>query len=189
MEPTLLLVPVENGDTVDPADIATYLREKGFAGDLRVAFLAAGEYNENYLVETESERLVFRINHGSQLSLDRQIEYEFSVLSCISGSGVTPSPVFVDAGAPFGQGALVMQHLPGGPFDYTKDAAKAAMIFARVHAVPENLRVDQPDEVIVRSPPQQSPTKSNSNPCVVYSLAMTSMAYELRTSFRGLRYQ
>ena len=62
-----------------------------------VRFLAAGEYNENYLVRNgDGLAYVFRINHGSQLGLDRQIEYEFNVLRAVAPSGVTPAPLFVD---------------------------------------------------------------------------------------------
>lgn len=140
------MVPVNNRGTADPADIAAYLGRQNIVKNPHVSFLAVGEYNENYLVEAETGSLVFRINHGSQLSLDRQIEYEFAVLSCIAGSGVTPSPIFVDADAPFGNGVLVMQYVPGGPFDYAKDSEKAAEIFARVHSIePCDGLITQPD--------------------------------------------
>ena len=36
----------------------------------RVEFLAAGEYNENFMVVSGSGTYVFRINHGSQLNLE-----------------------------------------------------------------------------------------------------------------------
>ncbi|MGE4292163.1 MAG: aminoglycoside phosphotransferase family protein [Desulfovibrio sp.] len=103
-------------------------------------FLAQGEYNENWLFSAPKGRRVLRINHGSQLGLTGQIEYEFRVLKLLENSGVTPRPL--DVATDFcglDQGALLMEYLPGKTLDYERDAAKAARIFARIHsvAVPE----------------------------------------------------
>ena len=114
-----------------------------------VSFLAAGEYNQNFLVTRGRERYVFRINRGSQLGLERQISYEARVLRALEGSGVTPRVYGVDeepSGLP--GGVLLMEFLPGGPLDYRRDGALAAAIFARVHTRPvvDGL-VAQPDPV------------------------------------------
>jgi thiamine kinase-like enzyme len=118
--------------------VADYLTGQGhFTGPVDVRFLAAGEYNENYLARSgDGSVYVFRINHGSQLGLDRQIEYEFNVLQAVAPSGVTPEPHFVDP-EPIGLpgGALLMDYLPGAPLDYRRDLDKAAAIFARIHAL------------------------------------------------------
>jgi aminoglycoside phosphotransferase (APT) family kinase protein len=100
-------------------------------------FLAAGEYNENYVVECDNGPLVLRINHGSQLGLEDQISYEYRVLKAVAPSGVTPRPVFLDPD-PIGldNGLMLMEYLPGGPLDYHKDLEKAARIFAHIHALP-----------------------------------------------------
>ncbi len=106
-------------------------------GDFDVAFLAAGEYNENYLVESADGRTVFRINHGSQLDLENQIAYEFAVLDLVAPSGVTPLPLRLCASHPaFPRGAMLMTFIPGRPLDYRTDLGEAAECFARVHAVP-----------------------------------------------------
>ncbi len=67
------------------AKIATYLVHAGWAeAEPVVKFLAAGEYNENYLVIDDlGEKRIFRINHGTQLGLKNQIEYEFNVLKAV----------------------------------------------------------------------------------------------------------
>jgi len=102
-----------------------------------VSFLAAGEYNQNFLVHCGDKRLVFRINRGSQLGLDDQIGYEFKVLQCVSPSGVTPRPLRVHSDIrPFGGGVMLMQHLPGEALVYERDLERAAGIFARIHALP-----------------------------------------------------
>ena len=46
-------------------------------------FLARGEYNENYVfIHPDSgKKYVLRINHGSQMQLERQISYEAHALS------------------------------------------------------------------------------------------------------------
>jgi len=118
--------------------VAQYLAGSGWLpGRPGVSFLAAGEYNENYLVEAGGRRYVFRVNHGSQLGLANQIEYEYRVLKAVAPSGVTPKPHFVDpdpAGLP--GGVLLMDFLPGRALDYGRDLDKAARVLARVHALP-----------------------------------------------------
>lgn len=102
-----------------------------------VSFLAAGEYNRNFLVRSGKTSLVFRVNHGSQLGLENQIEYEFNVLRCIESSGATPRPLRVHPDSrPFGGGVMLMEHLPGEALDYGRDLERAAGIFARIHALP-----------------------------------------------------
>lgn len=109
-------------------------------GIISVQFLAAGEYNQNWLVRAAQGAFVFRINHGSQLGLgDTQIAYEYRVLDLLRESGVTPVPLAVDAQPwnvepELGGGVLLMTYLPGGPLDYRRDAGVAAAIFAAVHA-------------------------------------------------------
>lgn len=102
-----------------------------------VAFLAAGEYNENYLVEADGQASVFRINHGTQLGLDNQIGYEFGALGAVASSGVTPRPLaLVERDELFDRGAMLMEYLPGRPLDYTGDLDSAAECLARIHRVP-----------------------------------------------------
>lgn len=118
--------------------IAAFLLDRGWVEESpEVAFLAAGEYNQNFLVRAGADRLVFRINHGSQLGLDDQIGYEFAALRCVAPSGVTPLPLRVHPDSePFGGGVLLMQYLPGAPLVYERDWERAAEIFARIHALP-----------------------------------------------------
>ena len=131
-----------------PAAISRYLVEMGWMHPLSVEFLAAGEYNQNYLANDGKKQMVFRISHGSQLALDRQIEYEYNVLRRLAGSGVTPRPYHVDPKAPFGNGVLLMEYIPGGPFDYTRDAPKTARIFAEIHRTPPSpMLISQLDPV------------------------------------------
>jgi aminoglycoside phosphotransferase (APT) family kinase protein len=118
--------------------IRTFLISSGWvpAPD-RIEFLAAGEYNSNYLVVSGPDRYVFRINHGTQLGLENQIEYEFNVLSALKESGVTPKPLFCDPSAEdFDGGVLLMEFLPGRPLRYETDSTRAARIFARIHSQP-----------------------------------------------------
>lgn len=118
--------------------IAAYLTRSGrLPGPFSVAFLAAGEYNANYLVEDQrGRRFVLRLNHGSQLGLADQIGYEYTVLKAVEPSGVTPRAHWFDP-APEGLpgGVLLMDHLPGRPLDYRTDLSRAARIFARIHAL------------------------------------------------------
>ncbi len=118
--------------------IRTWLKKSGWLKHPGlISFLASGEYNENYLVESGEGRFVFRINHGSQLGLSDQIGYEFTVLKALEHSGVTPRPCAFDAGPEaFGAGVLLMEYVPGVPLNYETDMSRAAEIFARIHAQP-----------------------------------------------------
>ena len=119
-------------------NITEFLANSGWIkGAFRVSFLAAGEYNANYIVKSDTGPTVLRINHGSQLGLGKnQIQYEYRVLEALSGSGVTPYPIACHNHLePLGGGALLMTYLPGKPLVYQRDLDKAAHIFARVHGV------------------------------------------------------
>ena len=103
----------------------------------RVAPLAQGEYNLNYLVTAGAQNLVFRVNMGTQIDRDDQIAYEFATLKLLAESGVTPVPYFVDDTRTFfDRGVGVMAYLPGRPLDYTSDLDAAAGLLATIHQVP-----------------------------------------------------
>lgn len=141
-----------NSQCKDMDVIKKFLRSRQWInGECTVSFLAAGEYNENYLVKTaENEAYVFRINHGSQLGLDDQISYEFTVLGAVAPSGVTPRPFHVES-APdeFDGGVLLMEYLPGRPLQYADDIHHAARIFASIHALPvDNSLIVQANPVL-----------------------------------------
>jgi len=124
--------------------IKTFLEQSRWVdAPATVEFLAAGEYNENYRVtDGNGDETVFRINHGSQLGLTRQIEYEFSVLQAVAPSGVTPKPFYCDPDPEgIGDGVLLMGFLPGKPLDYDRDLYRAADIFSRIHRLPASPRL------------------------------------------------
>jgi aminoglycoside phosphotransferase (APT) family kinase protein len=99
-----------------------------------VRFLAAGEYNENYKVDTAGRSYVFRINHGSQLGIKNQIAYEFAVLKALKNTGRTPYPLkYVDKCSEFENGALLMNFIEGNSFNYHRDYLKAAEAFMLIH--------------------------------------------------------
>jgi len=99
--------------------------------------LAQGEYNLNYLIASDSTRLVFRLNIGTQIDRDDQIVYEYRALDLLKESGVTPRPHFVDdTRRLFDRGILIMDYLPGQALDYKRDLADAAGLLATVHQVP-----------------------------------------------------
>ncbi|MGV7927470.1 MAG: phosphotransferase [Spirochaetota bacterium] len=137
----------------DRKRIKRFLEHSGWVvAPVSVSFLAAGEYNENFLVtDSAGANSVFRVNHGSQLGLADQIEYEFRVLKAVHASGVTPEPYRFDPALPgIGGGALLMEYLPGVPLDYARDWPAAAEVFARIHELPsgEARLVEQPEPVL-----------------------------------------
>ena len=133
--------------------IHAFLNRSGWTGEpVTVSFLAAGEYNANYFIETPEGPRVLRINQGSQLGLgEDQIAYEYGVLKALAQSGVTPRPFACHTDASdLGGGALLMEFLPGLALDYTRDLDRAAEIFAKVHTqpVPEAGLIVQADPVM-----------------------------------------
>jgi len=182
-----------------------FLRERGWLQvddpDEQISFLAAGEYNENYLVTIEeiygTARHVFRINHGSQLGLSPQIEYEFAVLRALARSGVTPRPFYCEAepGKPeLGKGVLLMEYLPGRPLDYAIDWREAARIFAAIHSQPVDRSLivqDNPvmdiaqesDGLINRFP--DHPLTEQRDRLLAYHAEVTSLAAEFQKLTAG----
>ncbi|MFW6054411.1 MAG: aminoglycoside phosphotransferase family protein [Thermodesulfobacteriota bacterium] len=144
------MIQEENSQKVK--QIERFLASSNWVDGIKeVFFLAAGEYNENFLIRGRDKKFVFRINQGSQLGLGRrQIEYEYRVLQALASSGVTPRPLACEPYPDgFEGGVLLMEYLPGKPLDYGRDLERAARILARVHSVPlpEDLLV-QPDPVL-----------------------------------------
>lgn len=108
------------------------------SASVKVKLLARGEYNANFsfVHPTTGERLLLRVNLGSQMHLDDQIGYEAHALKLLEPSGRTPRVPFVDSSKSyFGKGVLVEQWLPGRPLSYDTDLDVAAEILADVHAV------------------------------------------------------
>ncbi len=93
--------------------------------------LAQGEYNRNFLFihPVTGKKLILRLNFGSQMHLEHQIEYEYQALCLLKDSGRTPKPLYVDGSRQTSdQGFLVMEFLPGRALDYRKDLLSAAFV-------------------------------------------------------------
>ncbi len=133
--------------------LSSYLNSKGFLSALGIpegtalqfSPLGQGEYNLNYtfLHPVTGQKLVLRINRGSQMHLADQIDYEFSALQNLLPSGRTPKPLFCCREL----GLLVMEWLPGTALDYRQDMDIAAEILADIHCtpVPEGCRLIHPN--------------------------------------------
>lgn len=121
--------------------LSSYLKSAAFLSPLGLpentpltfSVLGQGEYNLNYLFThpVTGQKLVLRINKGSQMHLADQIGYEFSALQNLIPSGCTPIPLFCCRE----YGLLVMEWLPGTALDYTRDMDIAAGILADIHCV------------------------------------------------------
>ena len=102
--------------------------------------LAQGEYNVNYLFAhpVTGRKLVLRVNMGSQMHLDRQIEYEAHALSLLRGCGRTPDVYYVDGSKRYlEQGILVMDYLPGRHpvYESGNDMRAVMECMADIHSV------------------------------------------------------
>ena len=125
--------------------------------EIQIAYqpLAQGEYNINYwfVHPLTGKKLVLRVNTGSQMHLENQIEYEYHALELLADSGRTPVPVFVDGSKkelPYGM--MVMEFLEGSTLDYRKNLMEAAECLADIHSVP----VKETDGLISPSNPLQA---------------------------------
>ena len=120
----------------------TYLKSEEFlvplgipAGcELTFQPLGQGEYNLNYVFNhpITGQKLVLRINTGSQMHLGDQIRYEYSALEYLIPSTRTPKPLMCIPEKKM----LVMEWLPGQALDYHTDMDIAARILADIHSVP-----------------------------------------------------
>ncbi|GAB6137781.1 aminoglycoside phosphotransferase family protein [Halanaerobaculum tunisiense] len=120
-------------DYVASKDFKTIL---SLAETPEVSFLAQGEYNINFLVQTSGQKFVLRLNTGSQMNLDNQIKYEYQALDYLVPSQVTPSPLLIDDSCDqLSLDMLVMEYLPGRSLDYRTDLTKAARVLAKIHEV------------------------------------------------------
>ena len=101
--------------------------------------LAQGEYNRNYLFThpVTGKQLILRVNYGSQMHLEHQIEYEYHALELLKHSGRTPQVYYVDGSKQLLEnGVLVMEYLPGHALDYKTELSGAAACLADIHSVP-----------------------------------------------------
>lgn len=122
--------------------LRTYLKSDAFLSPLEIpsgtalsfSLLGQGEYNINYVFShpVTGQKLVLRLNRGSQMHLPDQIGYEYAALKCLASSGRTPKPLFCCPA----HSLLVMEWLPGRPLDYRTDMDCAAKILADIHCVP-----------------------------------------------------
>ena len=65
---------------------------------VEISLLAQGEYNMNYIFEhpVSKQKLLLRMNTGSQMHLEDQIEYEYLALKQLEASGRVPKALYVD---------------------------------------------------------------------------------------------
>ena len=132
----------------------------GFVDQLQVSFLAQGEYNLNFLVETGDKKVVLRLNTGSQMNLDNQIKYEYQALEYLKNSGVTPKPLLLDdTENQLPLGMLVMNYLEGRDMHYKTDLTAAARVLAKVH----NVEVPNEHQLITEPKPLSGIWKECSN--------------------------
>ncbi|MDY2626879.1 MAG: aminoglycoside phosphotransferase family protein [Lachnospiraceae bacterium] len=101
-------------------------------------FLAQGEYNINYqfIHPVSGKKLLLRVNCGSQMHLENQIEYEYRALKLLEKSGRTPQVYYVDGNRKqMNYGVMVMEFLPGAALNYRTDLSLAAECLADIHSV------------------------------------------------------
>lgn len=126
--------------------VTKFLKQKGWAEiddpEEQIEQLGVSPTNVTYLIRLNEiygeTRHVFRINLESAMGLADPSGYEFSVLQALRRSGVTPRPYYVDGGdkVTLGNGAMLMEYLPGRQLRYVDDYRLAARTLAAIHAQP-----------------------------------------------------
>lgn len=100
--------------------------------------LAQGEYNRNYVFchPASGQKMLLRVNFGSQMHLEDQIGYEYRALQLLSDSGRTPRPFYVDGRKDFlPYGVMVMEYLPGHAMNYETELFRGAGCLADIHSI------------------------------------------------------
>lgn len=100
--------------------------------------LAQGEYNRNYVFchPASGQKMLLRVNFGSQMHLEDQIGYEYRALQLLSDSGRTPRPFYVDGRKDFlPYGVMVMEYLPGHAMNYETEPFRGAGCLADIHSI------------------------------------------------------
>ncbi len=118
--------------------------------------LGQGEYNINYWFEhpTSKEKLVLRMNLGSQMHLERQIEYESHALKLIEESGRTPKVYYTDGSHKYSEyGVSVMEFLPGVYPEYDRPGDMKVMM----HALADIHSVRIPENEVIYGEPEDVP--------------------------------
>ena len=125
-------------NTLTPDQVSFWCPNQPFS----ISPLAQGEYNMNYLVQQgDNQPWVFRVNVGSQIHREDQIEYEFKALQLLEASQRTPFPLFVDdSREKLNHGVLGMAYLPGKPIQYESHMLEAARLFADIHEFTHTLQ-------------------------------------------------
>ena len=146
-----------------------YVKNKEYREALRLPkektenyeLLAQGEYNVNYAFThpVTGKKLLLRVNCGSQMHLEHQIEYEAHALRLMEGSGRTPKVLYVDGSKKILEhGVLVMEYLPGHAMDYHTELMLAAPCLADIHSVP----IPESEEILIHP---QNPLKAILEEC------------------------
>lgn len=115
--------------------------------DVKIKLLAQGEYNINYIFNhpITNKKLILRVNTGSQMHLDNQIEYEYNALDEIYESKRVPKVYYVDKSLKnLDYGVLVMEFLEGRALIYETDLSIAAKCLSDIHG----LRVKEDSSLI-----------------------------------------
>ena len=118
-----------------------YRKALGLPGEVTEQYrlLAQGEYNRNYLFThpATGKKLLLRVNCGSQMHLENQIQYEYDTLKLLENSGRTPRAYYADGSLKkLPHGVLVMEFLPGHELNYRTELSFAAGCLADIHSVP-----------------------------------------------------
>jgi thiamine kinase-like enzyme len=124
--------------------IRKYLEQRFKEKNIKIKYLASGEYNDNYLVTLNNKKYVFRVNFDQQSGLKNQIKYEYKTLKFLEDFGISPKPLFYDDTKTFFKNDVLMyEYVEGRHIKYSEEDIKAlAKTFNILHSIkiPKNAR-------------------------------------------------
>lgn len=154
--------------------------------------LASGEYNQNFIFThpVTGKKQILRVERGSQMGIDHQIEYEFTGLKALENSGRTPHAYYCDGSKKYcDHGVLVEEFLPGERLDYESSyhLSEATKIFADIHS----LTLPEEFSFVVRdahsAPHQSKENVSKSVRLIVAKDAFAAMLEECESMYAKYR--
>lgn len=129
--------------------------------DMKIHSLDNGEYNYNYILDFDinlgtkriKDLAVLRINYGSQMNLDNQLEYEYSILEYLKDSGVTPKPILLDTSKTLiERDYLLMEFINGEWLDYNNDTELGLKSLSKIHSYNYIDRLENTEFIISKNP-------------------------------------
>lgn len=116
-------------------------------GDFTLSVLAAGEYNQNYLLQAADHKYVVRISVSQLSGVRNQLQHEYNTLRYLGNTGIAPAAYYLDMEG-FRFPIMIEEYIEGQPIEVLSDdlLAKIGAAIARIN----NVAITRPHPFEVR---------------------------------------